>query len=185
MLLETLTYRDHEIEIHQDENVESPDQWGNTDVFVVYDHRQFCVKREGFEPKDIFEHMTTTKKNFYKGYHVFVLYAYIHSGVALSVLNDAYPFNDRWDVSTTGFILVKKQKGTYTRRMAIESAMGEVKIWNIYLSGDVYGYNSEVGSCWGFYGEDGKEQMITEAKGEIDYELDKENENQLKLNLVD
>ena len=35
------------LEVIQDDDAESPDIWGNTDMFLVYDHNQFSVKRKG------------------------------------------------------------------------------------------------------------------------------------------
>ena len=45
MNYETIEYKGHTIEIDYDETPYSPDEWGNEDMFIVYDHRQFYVKR--------------------------------------------------------------------------------------------------------------------------------------------
>jgi hypothetical protein len=43
----------------QDDNYgNSPNDWGNEDLFLVYDHRSFYVERKGFEPRNIFEHLS-------------------------------------------------------------------------------------------------------------------------------
>lgn len=170
-LIETIEYKGKKIEIFYDQDATSPDEWGNNDNFLVYDHRQFNVERAGYRPREIFDHMNETKKMFFDGYHVFVLYAYIHSGVSLSLGRGGYPFNDRWDVSSTGYVLVKREKGTWRRAQALKQAQFIVDDWNTYLGGEVYGYNSDSGSCWGFYGPEGLKQMIEEAKNEIDYDL--------------
>lgn len=164
-LIETISYKGYDIEIFYDSYTDSPDEWGNDDAFIVYDHRQFAVNRKGFEPEDIFEIMQKGKALF-DGYYYFPLYAHIHSGVSLLSLSRG---SDRWDTSFKGFVLVKREKSTWDKDKAHTRAESEVKIWNMYLSGDVYGYKSEAGSCWGFYGEEGREEMIKEAKDEIDY----------------
>lgn len=105
----------YKIEVIQDEYADSPDSFGNDGAFVVYDHNQFNVERKGFEPRDIFDHSQERPDKLYDGYFFFVLYAYIHSGVRLSVGNHNFP-DARWDVSSTGYVLVKKQKYTYTRK---------------------------------------------------------------------
>jgi hypothetical protein len=46
--VETKRIGKYKIEVVQDEMAESPDAWGNDDAFVVYEHRQFDVRREGF-----------------------------------------------------------------------------------------------------------------------------------------
>ena len=172
-------YKGYHIQIVQDEHAESPDSWGNEDAFIVYDHRQFSVERKGFEPLDIFNTINEAKAKkepTYEGYHVFVLNAYIHSGVSLS-LGRQYPFNDRWDVSTTGYVLVKKQKGwSWARAKAEKIAESIVSEWNDYLHGNVYGFTiqdsqeNDLDSCWGFYGDpDG--YVLEEAKASVDCEI--------------
>jgi hypothetical protein len=184
------------IKVVQDENADSPDCWGNDDAFVVYDHRQFYVKREGFDPREIWEHLQTGKK-LYNGYFIFPLYAYIHSGVALSVGDHNFP-DARWDVSMTGFVLVKRVKGMYTSDKAFKLAEAITEEWNQYLSGDVYGYKiydmtgadieeddecegEFVDSCWGFYGEE--ENCMTEATGIVEYMVEQDKHGQLELEM--
>ena len=65
--IEVINYRGHDIEVFYDENCESPDVWGNEDVFIVHEHRDFCVERKGFDPQDIFEYLQSGKK-LYAGY---------------------------------------------------------------------------------------------------------------------
>jgi len=167
-----INYRGIDIEIISDSAPQSPDEWGNDDCFLVYDHRDFCVQVKGFNPDDIFEHMNETKKQLYDGYWYFPVFAYIHSGVALSLGRGSYPFTCPWDTSFKGFALVKKTKGwTWRRDKAIKVAESIVNEWNDYLSGNVYGYNiEETGdSCWGFYGDyDAKGGCLDEAKAHID-----------------
>jgi hypothetical protein len=175
-LIESIPYKGYEIEVYYDDSDQSPDEWGDDELFLVYDHRDFCIKRKGFLPRDIFD----TEKDMYSGYYVFPVYAYIHSGVSLSLGRSRYPFNDRWDVSSTGYALVKREKGCWNRDKAYKLAELLIKEWNQYLSGDVYGYCSEIGGCSGFYGEEGKEEMIKEAKSEIDYHIQEETKKRIK-----
>jgi len=185
------------IKVVQDEQADSPDCWGNDDAFVVYDHRQFYVKREGFAPRDIFDHTNARHKMFYDGHYVFVLYAYIHSGVALSVGDHNFP-DARWDVSSTGYVVVKRQKEMYNREKAFKLAEAITEEWNQYLSGDVYGYKvydmtgaditeededegEMVESCWGFYGD--HEYCMKEAVGITEYMVEQDKHGQLELEL--
>jgi len=161
--------------------------------FIVYDHRQFYVEKKGFEPREIFEHLQSGRKT-YNGYWVFVLYAYIHSGVALSVGGHDFP-DARWDVSTTGFVMVKREKGTYREKDAMKRAKLVVKVWNEYLGGCACGYEIDeidggeedfVDSCWGWYDTD---ECMKEAEGVVNYMIEKdekkEKENQkLKSEMV-
>lgn len=155
----TETYKGLTITITADEYPHSPDDWGNTDAFIVYDHRDFSVERKGFDPETIYKHLANGGKLF-DGYHVFPLYAYIHSDVALSLRRSSYPFTCQWDTSLRGFVLVKRQKGwSYTRDKATKIAQALVTEWNDYLSGNVWSFKvtdkngNTLDSCAGYYGD--------------------------------
>jgi hypothetical protein len=187
--IETKRIGKYKIEVVQDEYAESPDAWGNEDAFVVYDHRQFDVRREGFDPREIFDHTNEKGVMMYKNYFVFVLYAYIHSGVVLSVGSHNFP-DARWDVSTTGFVLVKKDKYNKTEEEAFKVAESVTEEWNQYLSGDVYGYrvtsadddfDDVIHSCWGFYGD--PEYCMTEGVAEAEGCIENDKHGQLELEI--
>lgn len=151
------------LRVEQDMDAQSPDTWENEDVFLVYEHRNFTVRREGFEPRDIFEYKGNQPKfeligetpdniqlhkrdDRFDDYFIFPVDAYIHSGVHLSLAGSRdYP-DRRWDVSTTGFVLVKKEevvegkKPVITIEEARKYAEGLLETWNQYLSGDVWGF---------------------------------------------
>ena len=120
-------------------------------------------------------------KKLYDGFWFFPVYAYIHSGVALSLSRNGYPFTCGWNTSFKGFILVERVKGwSWKENQAYEIAESHIETWNIYLSGQIYGYYSEAGSCGGFYGDEGYKEMMAEAKGEIDGEIKYKREQHLK-----
>lgn len=205
-----------EIEVEQklvgklelDDYCESPDTWGDDNVFLVYDHRQFYVKRNGFEPEKIFEYLQLQKKflqdnfkhiksladfkewteetdeyiqyrklhEYYNDYFIFPTFAYVHSGVSLSLGSGSYPFNCQFDTSMSGFVLISKEE-TDDKNKARELAEGLVKTWNTYLEGDIWSMSIELqtvniandiviniehlDSCGGYYGiEHAKEDMI-------------------------
>ncbi len=176
--VEKYEYKGYTIKVCQDEDAQAPNEFDNTDTFLVYDHRDFTVKVDGYDPGEIFEQCQERKKFFYDGYFVFPVYAYIHSGVSLSLGRNTYPFTCNWDTSFKGFCLVKRSKGwTWTKEKAYKVAESIVEEWNNYLSGNVYGYVIEdtdgenLESCWGFYGDEYKEDgyMVTECKSIIDH----------------
>ena len=45
-------YKNYSYLIEQDKFTENPDQWSD-DLFLVYDHRNFCIERDGFYPTEI------------------------------------------------------------------------------------------------------------------------------------
>jgi len=191
-----LDKENHFLIVTDSDDHDSPNDWGNEDIFLVYDHRQFCVEREGFEPNDIYQYLKdcTDPEEFdlrndkYDKYWIFPVYAYIHSGVSLSLSHQG----DRFDVSSTGFILVEKenyiegQKPTIvTEPEALKYAEGLIKTWNQYLSGEVYaftviekkycehcGHIEEVehDSCCGFYG-DLDEELLKEMESSFEWGL--------------
>lgn len=127
-------YKNHAYKIQQNVFAQSPDCWDDLDLFLVFEHNQFNVNRKGFYPKYIYENPEQ-----YEDYYIFPVYAYIHSGVSLSLTNDSYPFNDRWDVSNTGYILISKNlRDDLTDDVALEYADELIKEWNTYLSEEVY-----------------------------------------------
>lgn len=119
----------------------SPNIWEDQEVFLVYDHRQFDVRRNGFEPADIYYYTTNKEseyKEIYKDYHIFKLYAHIHSGVVL-YLNAKTGF----DISNTGYVIVKKDTESTAGEqvqylLARQKAECLLHDWNKYLSGEVY-----------------------------------------------
>jgi len=180
--IETIEYRGHTIDMYYDHDPMQPDDWGNDDCFLVYDHRQFYVERKGFDPQDIVDHIQETRRWFYDGYYVFPVYAYIHSGVTLSMGRSSYPFTCPWDTSFRGFALVKRMKGwSYSKKQAEKIAESVVQEWDHYCTGQVYGYSVDDGegdSCWGYYGPEGYKDAVSEAKHSIDYQIEKDKKSQ-------
>lgn len=197
----------HILEVIQDESAESPNDWGNTDIFLVYEHRSFQVDREAFKPRTVYNWLESSIKereehfvnNDFDKYWIFTVYAYIHSGVSLSLGRGTSSF----DISSSGYLLVEKESirsGNatiiLTEEKAIKYAKDLIDTWNTYLSGEIYGFRlykkepytkvykdtniiddevyyncEEVDSCWGFYGSDFKTNGILDH---IDVELTKD-----------
>jgi len=127
---------------------------------------------------------------FEKHYISLPLYLYDHSGITMSTGSFGCP----WDSGQVGFIAVSKEdvrkeydwkQLTKKRIQQIEEYLrNEVKTYDQYLTGDVWGYvieNEEYDifeSCWGFYGHDYCE---TEAKSMLECEQKALNE---KLKIV-
>ena len=157
-------YKGWEIKIIQDEDAASPEEWDDSVVFIAAFHQRNCwIVRDNLRsPEDLESY------DWEKTHHVFPLYAYIHSGVVLS-LGD---FADPWDSGQVGYVLVSKTEAWTTDIKEI--ARSKVNEWNDYFSGNVYGYTvtdpegEEKDSCWGFYGDpDG--YILEQAKGVIDH----------------
>jgi hypothetical protein len=109
------------------------------------------------------------------------LYLYDHSGITMSTA----PFYCHWDSSLVGYIYVTRARvlqeyGGRILTKKIKSKVqevleAEVETYDQYLSGDVYGFTAtspegeEVGSCWGFYGDDHEASgLLDHARCDID-----------------
>lgn len=132
---------------------------------------------------------------------------YEHSGISIW-LGSTYGHPDaRWDCSSIGFAYVEKataekemtqrklkdeQKNDW-KKWAYDIMESEMKTYNKFVSGEVYGYmiedeygeegsDTDLCGCWGFYD---KEEMLQEAKDDIDNYLEKKAEIREKnLNAV-
>ncbi len=162
----TENYKGYIITVERDQEPMTPDDvgWGENVVFMTTHHRQFHVEA----PKYL------TNGINYKRWWRFLLYGYIHSGVALSLDNSVYPFNDPWDAAQIGNVFVKKSKQKApTKDKAEEVAKRYVEAWNQYLNDEVWGYiitdsqGEGVDSCWGFYASN-PESVMAEARELVD-----------------
>ena len=123
-----------------------------------------------------------------KGGILLPLYLYDHSGLTIS----CSPFSCPWDSGQVGYVYMTAEKireeysakriSKKLRKRVTEYLVNEVKTYDEYLRGDVYGYtvstleplededdlrdldereDEQLDSCWGFYGLD---YCIQEAK---------------------
>lgn len=152
---EDIYYKGYKIKIRQDEDSESPNDWEDENLFLVYDHRQFSVKRKGFNVENIYHWMYAKEViefgddvdgNYQEevdgyselnNYFIFKVEAYIHSGVSLSLFTGTKQC--RWDSSVSGYILASKEEFD-NLEAAKNAAEGLIATWNQYLCGDVWGF---------------------------------------------
>ena len=144
----THEYKGYRIDIIQDDYYDGNE---GDDIFIIANHRDVYVTKEGFNPVDVYEHSKPT----YKGYHALPLYAYIHSGVSLSLT----PFSCVWDSCQVGYVMVKREKGwSWRHDKAFVFAQSFSKSYNDVIEGNVWGYriykgDEEFDSCWGYVGD--------------------------------
>lgn len=180
--MEKIEYKGYTIETFQDDFSESPRDWDNLGTLYIQS-RHVSGDTSDLSVEQV--------KQLVKQKNIIALpvIAYVHSGVSLST-NRSYPFNDQWDAMQVGYIYVEKDKACKELGLdpkdpdsitKIHNALNnEIKTYNQYLSGEVYGYSiikrtacscckqtiTEVkDSCCGYY--DYKE-MIAEAKSIIE-----------------
>src|SRR5581483_3570876 len=131
-------------------------------------------------------------REFEKYYFALPVFAYEHGGITISTRE----FTDRWDSGQIGIIYVSydKIKAEFsvkhvtkkTLKRVAEILMAEVKEYDDYLTGNVWGYRVKnddddiLDSCGGFYGNEGREEAEYQAKQFIDWKIQEE-EKELRL----
>ena len=167
----------------QDEYPESPRTWSNLGTMACF-HRRYSLGDKDIPfSSDDFNGWDEMEAYIYKELNALIvlpLYLYDHSGITISTSS----FSCRWDSGQVGFIYVtketlQKEYGEITEGV-LETATrvleGEVKTYDQYLTGDVYGFElvkkstcdqgheheEEIDSCWGFYGSNPKENVMVD-----------------------
>lgn len=103
------------------------------------------------------------------------VYLYDHSGLAFSTR----PFSCPWDSGQIGFLWASfskirawygvKRVTAAIRQRVVTVLEDELKIYEHYVEGEVYGYQihdangNEIDSCYGYYGREACEQAAGEA----------------------
>jgi hypothetical protein len=183
------------IEIFPDNNPESPREWSNLGTMICFHTRYHLGDKHGYDHKD-YSGWKEMEKAIVKENNVGVilpLYLYDHSGITISTT----PFGCNWDSGRIGFIFISKKKileeyegKIVTKKLkerVTEYLKDEVKIYDQYLRGEVYGYKiskvstcdqgnehkEEIDSVLGFYGEDG---CMEEAERTVQWYIKEETE---------
>jgi len=176
------------IEIEQDNNPESPRNWDNLGTMVCF-HRRYSLGDKHEYKSDDYNNYHVMKNSLIKEHDICVilpLYLYDHSGITMNTTG----FSCGWDSGQVGWIFVSKKKvreeysvkriNKKLKERITQYLIGEVKTYDQYLTGDVYGYkiskisrcnlghehHEELDSCWGFYGED---ECLMEAESMVEF----------------
>lgn len=152
----TETLDGYTIKIYRDEDPINPRVDMETRSKMICFHRRYNLgDAHNFDSPSAAEEWL--KRNKDKIALVKPLYLYDHSGITISTV----PFSCPWDSGQVGVVYVLKQDNEEVdAEQIIES---EVKLYDQFLTGEVYGFRifqgveddaEEVDSCWGFYGMD-------------------------------
>jgi hypothetical protein len=183
--IKTTRKENYILEIFPDEPYESPREWENLGTMICFHRRYNLGDKHNFNLEEAEEMV--------KGKDICVslpLYLYDHGGITMSTGS----FSCNWDSGQVGWIFVTKEqvrKEYNVKRISkdlIEKVTNiledEVKTYDQYLTGDVYGYRisqidvcdkgcehkDEIDSCWGFYGEESAQE---EGERTLEYYLNK------------
>lgn len=160
----------YKVVIRQDTEAESPREWDNEGTMACWHSRYMLgdkqIERGEGVDEDVPEDVVRLP-----------LYLYDHGGLTMSTS----PFGCGWDSGQVGWIYATLEDPEDERERArvTKNLIGEVEVYDIYLTGQVYGYRvykhgddeewllEEVGSCWGYYGDHDKSGLFNSVKGEI------------------
>lgn len=168
-IVETKLIGKYQIDIIQDNNPENPRDWDNMGTMVCF-HRGYNLGDKHDYNHENYGGWREMEKAIIANEDAAVilpLFLYDHSGITMNTTG----FNCNWDSGQVGFIFVSKENvrkefgvkrvTQKVRGMANDLLVVEVKTYDQYLTGDIYGYcitdtetDEEKDSCWGFYGSD-------------------------------
>jgi len=168
-------YKDFEIEIYQDTDPMSPRDWSNLGTMVCFHNRYKLGDQSGMSMEELKDLVRRKDKDVL----ALPLYLYDHSGITMRTS----PFSCPWDSGQVGYIYITyenirknwnvKKVTKKLIKQTLEILENEVKTYNDYLIGNVYGYvvkkdGEQIDSCWGYLGDwDGKEYGALVAAKEI------------------
>ncbi len=199
------SFGDYTIKIQQDDDQDGPRDWDNLGTMVCW-HRNYNLgdHKHGFESPQVFMHVISglyseeateflteeqlerCETEAYRKNIILPLFLYDHSGITMNTSG----YSCGWDSGQVGYIYVSKEEVrkqynwklvSQNRRKQIETYLtSEVETYDMFLTGQVYGYSIErkdpdgeeehIDSCWGFYGYNDA-CMIESIKGAIECDI--------------
>jgi hypothetical protein len=159
--------------IEADPNIESKiEYWSNSTGWIKIRNKHEKMDMAAKEVDQILYKLI--QKAINKHYIILPIYMYDHSGITIRTS----PFSCPWDSGQIGYIyvsideiksehknwkIITKSRKEYIKRVL----QSEIKAYDQFLTGDVYGYivndpvtGNHIDSCWGFYGDDWKENNM-------------------------
>lgn len=180
--IDTQEYKGYTIKVYPDDNPIDPRENDNLGTMVCFHRRYNLGDKHNLDSGDFngWQEIYNYIKNELQGYIILPLYLYDHSGISMST-NRSYPYNDQWDAGQVGFIYISKADicreysvkriSPQLKDRVTDYLIGEVKAYDNYIRGNVYGYviedqeGNNFDSCWGY---DDYDYMIKECQDIID-----------------
>lgn len=165
--IESFTVGDLTVKIYPDGDPGSPREWDNLGHMVCF-HSRYDLgdkKHEFSDPQELIDFLENTPPPV-----CLTLYLLDHSGLRMNCGGFSMCDPQGWDWGRVGYIYVTREEilKEYSRKRLSKKLIAkvrevlesEVKTYDEYLTGAVYGYVVEdpdgdnIDSCWGFYGFD-------------------------------
>jgi len=179
-LKEIIKYRNRDIRIYYDDIMDDePGSWYDGG-YLIYDHKNFRTAPRGLHPSFagvIYGMFIAATGNTIdiegQPSFVFPVFAYIHGDISLYLqkadVRRVEPTG--FDTSMKGFAVIMQCEEIPDIDKAYDYAETMIKSWNEILSGEVYRYETDTDSCGSYVGKEGYNEMIEQAKAEIDYQI--------------
>jgi len=125
-MFEEIQYRACTIELHQDENPESPREWDNFGTMVCFHRRYVLGDKHNFSVEEIKEIVQR------KDVLALPLFLYDHSGLTMNTTGFSCP----WDSGQVGYIFVEysKIKGEFSKKRVSKSLVEKARRIRLYDS---------------------------------------------------
>lgn len=158
-IIETFEHKGAMVRIIQDPDPSNPrTEWDNATKMICF-HKRYDLGDKHEYKHGNYNGWAALRKDIErceKPAIIKLLYMLDHSGITISTT----PFECPWDSGQIGFVLITKATA---EKEALKPALldrlleSEVRTYDQYLRGDVYGYeitylSGEKDSCWSYYG---------------------------------
>lgn len=162
-----------------EEGVDTRRDWDN--LFTIWTgNSRHLSDDKGAEDPRVYAGRCVQEAKYKKGVYALPLYAYVHSGMTVSLK----PFSCPWDSGVIGFIYADKKRiieelglKRFNTKKAYAAAEAELKNLDDSIQGYCYGFVREkratvddewehVNSCWGYLGENVIPEMLVDAGAE-------------------
>lgn len=173
------------VRIVSDPEPMSPAEWDNVGAIAYLERSHYVLGTEGVSQDRMDEIATGLRDGSLIGMPV---YAYVHSGATIwTGETRGWPFDCPWDSGMSGFVYCTPERALEAcgkpgqkrvtkriREQAIACLRAEVKQFDMYLTGDVYGFivetrddngdwNETDDTLWGLYGLDYAREEATDT----------------------
>lgn len=181
------------LRIFNDDMADSPLSWSNIGKLICF-HKRYDLGDKHEYNHEQYDSYAEMEKDIVKKENAAIilpLYLYDHSCITIRTTS----FNDRWDSGQVGFAIVTKEtiKKEYSVKRISKKLLadvtsvllGEIETYDQFIRGDVYRFEivklsvcdheheheEHEDSCGGFFGDDFKNNGITDHVGEEFAEL--------------
>jgi len=187
-------YKGFTINIMHDDSPQNPrTEWDNFATMACWHNRYnlgdeqescdiidwLCDMLDIDEPREYSDNeFTRLQSLFLDKYIAKNLFLYEHGGITMSTGS----FSCHYDSGQVGFIYVSKEKvrNEYgwkritkeRKQQVLDLLESEVNVYDHYLTGEVFGFDCEIDSCWGYFGDESIPHMIKECKRIIDSHIE-------------